>query len=99
MMRRSTKLSLPNDPFGRTFIYSCFLEPRGGNVFECSNMAWNVPVNMDASILIFDPQPGASPQSMGSRALFVNNQRIKRVSAGANGINGTFRLMTNGTLR
>lgn len=92
-------IPIPNDPFGRTYVSGCYLEPRGHNVFECSNLYWNVPINMDASLSVADPASSASAQPIGSRALFVNNQRVKRVEEFTHRINGTFRLMTNGTLR
>lgn len=91
---------IPGDPQNRTSISSCVLEPRGNNMFGCfDGLTWEVPADEQCSIQVYDPAVTTNEFHMVATAVFVNDQRLRRVEVFTNGVEiARFRVTSRGEI-
>jgi hypothetical protein len=70
-------------------------------VFECpEGPIWQVPADTECSIQVHDPAVTTNALGMVATAVFINNQRVRRVEVFENGVEiGRFRLTASGNLQ
>jgi hypothetical protein len=92
------QMSIPfgGEQSGRSDIPFCFPQSTGDGSFQCDALNWDVPVNEEGWVDVFDPAIGHGVAT----ALFVNGQRILRTRVETDGTEfGDFRFDAHGNIQ